>query len=110
MTEAIRIDGNQQEIQKEGRDGSGERAEGGEESATDHVRDPQWHHGLRQQGGDKEDGADQGKHVGQRDVVQQNFQEAIEDRVIGDVVGVETHLNQDLCDPEVVRCCVQNAV
>ena len=49
---------------------AGERAEGGEEGAADHVRDAQRHHGLRQQGGDKEDGADQGKHVGQRDVGQ----------------------------------------
>ena len=54
---------------------SGERAEAGEEGAADHVRDAQRHHGLRQQGGDKEDGANQGEHVGKRDVGQHNFQQ-----------------------------------
>ena len=102
--------GNHQEIHQKGRDGSAERAEAGEEGAADHVRDPQRHHGLRQQGGDKEDGADQGEHVGQRDVVQKDFQQAVEDGVIGDVVGVETQLNQDLRDPEIVRRRVENAV
>ena len=87
-----------------------ERAEDGEEGAADHVRDPQRHHGLRQQGGDKEDGADQRKHVGQGDVVQQDFQQAVEYRVVGDVVGVETQLDQDLRDPEIVRRGVENAV
>ncbi len=82
----------------------------GEESAPDHVRDPQRHHRLRQQGGDKEDRADQGKHVGEVDVVQEDFEQAVEDCVIGDVPQVEAHLNQNLCDPEVVGCCVENAV
>ena len=89
---------------------SGERAEAGEKCAADHVRDPQRHHGLRQQGGDKEDGADQREHVGERDVGEKDFQKAIEDRVVGDVVGIETELNQDLGDPQIVGRRVENAV
>ena len=87
-----------------------ERAEAGEEGAADHVGDPQRHHGLRQQGGDKEDRAHQGKHVGQGDVVQKDFQQAVEDGVIGDVVGVETQLDQDLGDREVVGRRIENAI
>ena len=49
-------------------DGSGQRAEDGKEQAPDHVRDAQRHHGLRQQCRDKEDDADEGKHVGKRNV------------------------------------------
>ena len=110
LAETPGVDGNHQEIQQEGRDGAAERAEDGEEDATDHVRDPQRHHGLGQQGGDEEDRADQGKHVGERDVVQEDFQQAVEDGVPGDVVGVEPHLDQDLCDPEVVGRRIEDAV
>ena len=95
---------------QKGRDGSGERAESGEESATDHVGDPQRHHRLRQQGGDKEDRAHQGKHVGQGDIVQKDFQQPVEDGVIGDVVGVEAKLDQDLRDPEIVGRGIENAI
>ena len=49
-----------------------------EECTADHIRDAQRHHCLRQQGSDKEDGANQGKHVGKRDVGQHNFQQPIE--------------------------------
>jgi hypothetical protein len=52
----------------------------------------------------------QGEHVGKVDVVQKDFEKAVEDGVIGDVIGVENHLNQDLCCPEVVGCCVENAI
>ena len=110
LTEAIRIDGDHQQIQQKGRDGSAERAEAGEESAADHVRDPQRHHGLRHQGGDKEDRAHQGKHVGQGDIVQKDFQQPVEDGVVGDVVGVETQLNQDLGERQVVGCRVEDAI
>ena len=37
------------------------------------VRDAQRHHGLRQQRRDKEDDADEGKHVGKRDVGKHDF-------------------------------------
>jgi len=86
------------------------RTEYGEECATDHVRDPQRHHRVRQQCGDKEDRADQGEHIGKRDVVQKDFQQAVEDGVPGHVVRIETHLNQNLREPEVVGCCIENAV
>ena len=49
-----------------------------EECATDHVSDTQRHHGLHQQGSDKEDDANDGKHVGEGDVGQHNFQQPIE--------------------------------
>src|ERR1700750_1854924 len=60
LTGTVGIDGNHQEIKKKGSDASGERTEDGEECAPDHVRDPQRHHRVRQQRGDKEDRADQG--------------------------------------------------
>ena len=110
LTETVGIDGNHQEIKKKGRDGPGERTEDGEECATDHVRDPQRHHRVRQQCGDKEDRTDQGEHIGKRDVVQKDFQQAVEDGVPGHVVRIETHLNQNLREPEVVGCCIENAV
>ena len=67
-------------------------------------------HGLRQQGGDKEDRADQGEHVGQRDIVEKNLQQAIEQRVVGDVVGVEAQLDQDFRYPEIIRGRVENSI
>ena len=110
LTKANGVDGKQQEIQKKGLDVSGERAKADEECTADHIGDAQRHHCLRQQGRDKEHRADQGKHVGQGDVGQHNFQQAIEQCVGRNVVGVEAQLHQDLCDPEVVRRRVQNAV
>jgi hypothetical protein len=104
------IDGNHQQIQEKSRDVSGECAEAGEECAADHVRDPQRHHGLRQERGDEENRADQGKHVGKVDVVQEDLEKAVEDCVIRDVVGIEAHLDQDLCDPEIVRRRIENAI
>ena len=41
---------------------------------------------------------------------QHNFQKAVEYRVVGDVVGIEAQLDQNLCDPEVVRRRVENAI
>jgi hypothetical protein len=38
------------------------------------------------------------------------LQQAIEQRVVGDVVGVEAQLDQDLCDPEIVRGRVENSI
>jgi hypothetical protein len=67
-------------------------------------------HRLRQQSGDKEDCANQGKHVGKRDGGQHKFQKPAEYCVIRDVIGVEARSNQSHCDPEVVGCCVENAI
>src|SRR5262245_57876663 len=65
---------------------------------------------MRQQGGDKEDGPDQGKHVGERDVGEKNLQKAIKQRVISDIVGIKTHLNQNLCNPQVVGRRIEDAI
>jgi hypothetical protein len=110
LTKAKGIDGNHQEIQKKSRDVSGQRAVAGEKYTADHVRHPQRHHGVGQKGRDKEDRANQGKHVGEGDVVQQNFQKAIEYRIVGNIVGIETYLNHDLGDPQIVRRGVKDAV
>ena len=58
----------------------------------------------------KEDCANQGKHVGKRDVGQHNFRKPVEYCVIRDVIGVEARSNQNHFDPEVVGCCVENAI
>jgi hypothetical protein len=52
----------------------------------------------------------QSEQVGKGDVGEPDFQQAVEYRVVGDVVGVKTHLDQNLCDPEVVRRGVKNAI
>ena len=65
---------------------------------------------MGQQRGDKEDRANQGKRVRQRDVGQQDFHQAIEQGVVSDVVGIETQLNQYLCEAEIVRRLVENAI
>jgi hypothetical protein len=110
LEETPRIDRKHQEIEKKGRDGAAQRTENGEERAADHVRNPQRHHCLRQQSGDKEDRAGQSKHVGQGDVVHKDFEQAVEDSIPGDIVGVETHLDQDFGNPEVVGRRIENAI
>jgi hypothetical protein len=44
------------------------------------------------------------------DVGEQNLQQPVEDRVVGDVVGVEAELNQDFCHTEVVGRRVENPI
>jgi hypothetical protein len=89
---------------------SRERTENGEEGAADHVGDTQRHHRPHQQGGDEEARADRSEQIGECNVVDKDLQQPVEDRVVGDVVGIETHLDQDLCDPEVIRGRFENAV
>jgi hypothetical protein len=50
-------------------------------------RDAERHHRLRQQGGDKEIGANQVEHVGQTDVGQHIFQKAAEYCVVRMLLG-----------------------
>jgi hypothetical protein len=108
--EADCIDRQQQQIEEESPDISRERAIGDEEYTADHVRDAQRHYCTHQQGSDKKDGADQSEHIGKRDVGQQNFQQPVEQCVVSDVVRIETNLDQNLCDPEIVRRRIKNAV
>jgi len=54
----------------------------GEACTTDHVGDAQRHHRLRQQGRDKENGANKAKQVGKGDVGEADFQQAVEYRVV----------------------------
>src|SRR6516165_665210 len=68
LTEANGIDRQQQQIKQKGGDASGKRAKDCKECTADHIRDPKRHHSLHQQGSDKEDGSNQGEHVGERDV------------------------------------------
>src|SRR5262245_9905748 len=65
---------------------------------------------MPQQGGDKEDGPDQGEHVGERDVGEENLQKAIKQCVISDIVGIKTHLNQNLRNPQVVGRRIEDAI
>ena len=39
-----------------------------------------------------------------------NFQQPIKQCVVGDVVGIKSHLNEKLCDPEIIRRGIKNAV
>ena len=108
LMEPVGIDGNDQEIEK-GRDGSGECTEDGEECATDHVRDPQRDHRVRQQCGDKEDRADQGERVASvmlwRKISSRRLRRTSRSRC-----SDRDPLAKNLREPEVVGCCIENAV
>jgi hypothetical protein len=54
--------------------------------------------------------APRGEHVGERDVGQHNFQQPIKQCVVGDVVGIKPHLNENLCNPEIICCRIKDAV
>ena len=98
LTEANSVDRQQQEKQKKGSNVTSERAKSHEKHVADHVRDAQRHHGPRQQRGDKEGSPDQSTHIGNGDVSEEDFQKAIEDGVVRDVVGIEPELNENFCE------------
>jgi hypothetical protein len=51
-----------------------------------------------------------GTIVCKRDVGQPDFQQPVEQCLVGDVVGIKAHLYQNLCDPEIVGRGIENAV
>jgi hypothetical protein len=87
-----------------------ERAKSHKRHVAKHVRDAQRHHGPRQQRGDKENTPDQSTQIGNGDVSEEDFQKAIEDGVVRDVVGIEPELNEDFCESEVVGCLVDDPI
>ena len=71
---------------EKGCDGSAERAEAGEECAADDVGSRSGTMVRISKVATKKIAPYHGEHVGQRDVVQNDFQQAVENGIIGDVV------------------------
>jgi hypothetical protein len=87
LTETNGIHGQQQEIQENVLTSWASAPKPTKKAQPIIVRDAERHHRLRQQGGDKEDGANQGEHVGQIDVGQHIFQKAAEYCVVRMLLG-----------------------
>jgi hypothetical protein len=110
LTKANGIGRQQQKSHEKRSNVTGERAKSHEKHVADHIRDAQRHHGPRQHRGDKEGSPDQSTHIGNGDVSEEDFQKAIEDGVVRDVVGIEPELNEDFCESEIVGCLVEDPI
>ena len=93
------VDRQREQIEKERRNRAGERAVADEEHDADDADDAQRHDGAHHQRRDVEDGADQRQHVGECDIGEDDVDQPVEHRVIGDVGRIEAELDQELFDP-----------